>query len=167
MSLIRDLTDDAIVETKNDAALIKPAFLSHGTLEVRDLLKTRLFYEEFLGLECVQHAPQSMAIRCGMKFHIIALQVGDAIYPMRSHNHWGLDVGSREEVDRAHETALAARNEYDVLDVTDPVDTHGVYSFMVQDRDSNWWEVQYYEAGLQDDDIFDFGDRFKPDGTRV
>jgi hypothetical protein len=83
------------------------------------------------------------------------------------NNHWGLDMRSREEVDRAYQTALDAKEKYGILEITDPVETHGVYSFYVQDLDSNWWEFQYYEAGLQDEDLFDFGDRFKPDGSPV
>jgi catechol 2,3-dioxygenase-like lactoylglutathione lyase family enzyme len=138
MSLIRELTGDGIVEVNNDTSLMKSAFLSHGTLEVRDLAKSRRFYEEFVGLECVQHAKRSMAVRCGLKFHIIALEV-----------------------------ALGAKDTYDIQEVTKPMEVHGVYSFYVQDRDSNWWEFQHYEGGFQDEDIFDFGDRFKPDGTPV
>jgi len=107
-----------------------------------------------------------MAVRCGLKFHVICLQV-ESVYPLRSHNHWGLDLRSREEVDPAHQTATDGREKYAIGDVTEPAETNGVYSFYVQDLDSNWWEFQYYEAGFQDEDFFDFGDRFKPDGTPV
>jgi hypothetical protein len=166
MSFMRELTDDGIVEVDNDTSLMKSAFLSHGTIECRDLAKSRLFYEEFVGLECVQHAKRSMAVRCGLKFHIIALEV-ETVHPQRLHNHWGLDLRSRADVDSAHKVALGAKEKYDIQEVTSPMDVHGVYSFYVQDRDSNWWEFQHYEAGFQDEDIFDFGDRFKPDGSPV
>jgi len=164
---ILELTDAVVVETKNEASLMKPAFLGHGTMECRDFQKSRPFYEDFLGLECVQHGRTAMAVRCGLKFHVICLQVGDAVRRLGVNNHWGLDLRSREEVDRAYKTALAAKDQYEIQEITDPVETHGVYSFYVQDLDSNWWEFQYYEAGLQDEDLFDFGDRFKPDGSRV
>jgi catechol 2,3-dioxygenase-like lactoylglutathione lyase family enzyme len=167
MSLIRELTDDGIVEVKNDASLMKAAFLSHGTIECRDLTKSRAFYEEFVGLECVQHAKRSMAVRCGLKFHLICLEVGESVYPMKLHNHWGLDLRTREDVDQAQKIALGAKEKYEIREVTEPMEVHGVYSFYVQDRDSNWWEFQHYEAGFQDEDIFDFGDRFKADGTPV
>jgi hypothetical protein len=39
------------------------------------------------------------------------------------------------------------------------VDQHGVYSFYMEDRDHNWWEIQCFD-GFQHDDMFDFGDRF-------
>lgn len=167
MSLIRELTDDGIVEVKNDTSLMKAQFLSHGTVECRDLAKSRMFYEDFIGLECVQHAKRSMAVRLGLKFHIIALEVGESVYPMKLHNHWGLDLRTREDVDNAHTIALGAKERFDIQEVTAPMEVHGVYSFYVQDRDSNWWEFQHYEAGFQDEDIFDFGDRFKADGSPV
>lgn len=129
--------------------------------------KTRSFYEDFLGLECVQHAKRAMAVRLGTKFHVICLQALEPVYPMKLHNHWGLDLQSREEVDRVHASALAARERYAMQEVTEPVEVHGVYSFYIQDLDTNWWELQYYEGGIQTDDFFDFGDRFTADGSPV
>ena len=47
------------------------------------------------------------------------------------------------------------------------VDQHGVYSFYMEDLDHNWWEIQYY-PGFQNEDLFDFGDRFSmDDGAEV
>ena len=39
---------------KKPAPVLKLNFLSHGTLESRDLTFSRRFYEEFLGLEVTQ-----------------------------------------------------------------------------------------------------------------
>jgi catechol 2,3-dioxygenase-like lactoylglutathione lyase family enzyme len=169
MSLIQELTQDVIVDTNNEASVIKPGFLSHGTMECRDLRETRPFYEQFLGLECVQHGRRSMAVRCGLKFHIVCLQLhpDETPHPLGTNNHWGLDLRSRLDVDAAHRAALEHKDRFKIRQVTDPVDAHGVYSFYVEDLDSNWWEFQYYEAGLQNDDLFEFGDRFNPDGTSI
>ena len=52
------------VETSKDPAL-KLNFLSHGTLESKNLDKTREFYTEFLGLEVVRTSPISILIRLG------------------------------------------------------------------------------------------------------
>jgi catechol-2,3-dioxygenase len=50
------LTGDtaAPAQREKPAAALKLNFLSHGTLESRDLAFSRRFYEEFLGLEVVQ-----------------------------------------------------------------------------------------------------------------
>ena len=52
------------VETAKDPAL-KLNFLSHGTLESKDLEKARDFYTEFLGLEVVRTSPISLLLRLG------------------------------------------------------------------------------------------------------
>jgi len=142
-------------------SVLQPYVLGHGTLECRDLRASRRFYQEFLGLECVQHAISAMAVRLGMAFHIVCVEVGDEVHPCHVLNHWGLDVASKEEVDEAHRKALEHKDEYGILQVLDVMNMHGVYSFYLEDLDHNWWEIQYYEGGFQHDDYFDFGDRFE------
>ena len=101
--------------------MIKTTFISHGTLGSKDLEATRRFYEEFLGLECVRHARPSMVVRCGLKFHIVAVEVGEALKPVNLLNHWGIDVASKEEVDAAHANALKHKDEYRICQVLPPV----------------------------------------------
>lgn len=143
-------------------SVLTPYVLGHGTLECRDLKASRRFYEEFLGLECAQHAISAMAVRLGMAFHIVCVEVGDQIHPCHVLNHWGLDVTSRQAVDEAHRKALEHQAQYQIRQVLDVMNMHGVYSFYMEDLDHNWWEIQYYEGGFQHDDYFDFGDRFGP-----
>jgi hypothetical protein len=93
--------------------------------------------------------------------------VGAAVHPQNVLNHWGLDVGSKEEVDRVHKEAIKNKDKYKIRQVLPVVDQHGVYSFYLEDLDHNWWEVQYY-PGFQNEDLFDFGDRFSmDDGAEV
>jgi catechol-2,3-dioxygenase len=54
---------DAAVPVKDNNSIVKPYALTHGTLECRSLRETRKFYEEFLGLEVVRHAPPGMMFR--------------------------------------------------------------------------------------------------------
>jgi catechol 2,3-dioxygenase-like lactoylglutathione lyase family enzyme len=141
-------------------SVVRPSYLSHGTLECRSLKRSRVFFEEFLGLECVRHAKSAMAIRCGLKFHVICLQVGSAVHPVSLDNHWGIDVESPAEVERIWNAAQALKEKYGIRQVLDLVKQHGAYSFYMEDLDGNWWEIQYYD-GVQHDDMFDFGDRFE------
>jgi len=57
--------------------------------------------------------------------------------------HWGLDVASEAEVDRAHANAEEHKDEYGIQKIMPPANQHGVYSFFMQDLDNNWWEVQH------------------------
>jgi catechol 2,3-dioxygenase-like lactoylglutathione lyase family enzyme len=151
--------NDALVPDRQPASVVKPEYLSHGTLECYSLKETRRFYEEFLGLQCVRHAKPSMAVRCGMRFHIVCLEVGELLRPASVDNHWGLDVGSAAEVERVWRAAHELKGRYRIGAITDLVKQHGVYSFYFEDLDHNWWEIQHYD-GVQHDDMFDFGDRF-------
>lgn len=149
---------DAVVSTRNDQSVVRGEYLSHGTMECYDLRKSRRFYEEFLGLECVRHVRPAMALRCGLRFHIICLEVGQTLKPVSQKNHWGIDVGSAEEVERIQKAATEMKSHYELRTVTQCVKQHGVYSFYIEDLDHNWWEIQYYD-GTQHDDLFDFGDQ--------
>ena len=88
--------------------------------------------------------------------------MGDQLKPVNLLNHWGVDVGSRAEVDRCWKAANDLKDKYGIRKVLPIADQHGVYSFYLVDLDHNWWEVQSYE-GFQHDDMFDFGDRFSMD----
>ena len=166
MAELQELTDEAFTHDDNASSVVKPYTLSHGTLAVQDLAATRRFYEEFLGLKTVQHAPIGFVARCGVKFHIVCLQLGEDVEPAHFHNHWGVDVATQAEVDTAHAAAVRLQEEYGIRKITEPLDQHGIYSFYMEDRDHNFWEIQYY-PGFVHDDIFDFGDRFTAQGGLV
>jgi len=162
----REMIQDGIAEPENRNSVVKPYVLSHGTLECYNLKESRKFYEEFLGLECVRHAKPSMLLRCGLKFHVVCVEVGDNVHPRNVLNHWGLDVLSDEDVDAAHRKALELKDKYKIRQVMDPSRQHGVYSFYLEDLDHNWWEVQT-SASFIHDDVYDFGDRFDADGEPI
>jgi len=117
MSLTREKIQDGIADTTNEKSVVKPYVMSHGTMECYSLKESRKFYEEFLGLECVRHAKPAMVVRCGLKFHIVAVEVGAAVHPQNVLNHWGLDVGSKAEVDRVHKAATANKDKYKIRQV--------------------------------------------------
>lgn len=164
MGLTREMIVDGITEPSDGrGSVIEPYVMSHGTLECRDARETRQFYEKFLGLECVRHGITSMVIRCGLKFHVVCVEVGDNVHPVNVLNHWGLDVESREKVDEAYGNAVKLKDHYKIKQITEPKLQHGSYSFYLEDLDHNWWEIQNL-GGFQHDDLFDFGDRFTDTG---
>ena len=154
--------ENAVVGTDKPNSVVNPEYLSHGTLECTSLMASRPFYEEFLGLECVRHAKPAMVLRCGMRFHIVCLEVGSSLRPVSVDNHWGIDVGSAAEVERIWHAAHQLKDKYRIRQIMDLVKQHGAYSFYFEDLDGNWWEIQYYD-GIQHDDMFDFGDRYTDD----
>jgi catechol 2,3-dioxygenase-like lactoylglutathione lyase family enzyme len=121
-------------------AVLNPRFLSHGTLESRDLERSRKFYEDFLGLEVIRTSDRSLMIRLGGE-HVYAVVYNPKKPEMPVLNHNGLDVPSREEVDRCHEIAVAEQEKWGIKKITRPVDAHGTYGFYIADPDDNWWEI--------------------------
>src|SRR5438552_17811968 len=103
MSKTREVIQDGIADAKTESSIVKPFVMSHGTMECYSLKESRRFYEEFLGLECVRNAKPAMVVRCGLKFHLVAVGDSAAVHPQNVLNLWGVDVGSTEEVDKAQE----------------------------------------------------------------
>jgi catechol 2,3-dioxygenase-like lactoylglutathione lyase family enzyme len=127
--------------------LNRPRMISHGTLECRSIAQSRPFYEEFLGLDCVHHARRAMMLRKGGYWAIVCLEVGDHVRTLKVGNHWGIDLESRADVDRAHALALEHKEKYGLQKVMKITDMHGTYGFYFLDRDGNWWEFQYAGEG--------------------
>jgi catechol 2,3-dioxygenase-like lactoylglutathione lyase family enzyme len=120
--------------------VLKLNYLSHGTLESYDIDRSRKFYEEFLGLEVVQTSPRSLMIRLGGTNTIATVfNPKKELMPVLNHN--GLDVATREEVDRAHAICTEQKDQWGIKAVTRPSDQHGTYSFYFRDPDDNWWEI--------------------------
>jgi len=125
---------------------LKLQFLSHGTLESRDLAFSRKFYEEFLGLEVVQTSPISLLIRLGGP-NTIAVVYSKHVAGMNLLNHNGLDVRTQEEVDAAYDTVCAEAEKWRLGKITKPHLQHGTYSFFFWDGDENCWEILTNPAG--------------------
>ena len=117
-------------------------FISHGTLEVRDIDASRKFYEEFLGFETVKTSKMSLWVRLGGDHIYVAVKApaGEkSQMPFLYHN--GLDVYSDKEVDQAYEVVLRDAEKWNLHDITKPMVQHGSYSFYFRDMDENYWEI--------------------------
>jgi catechol 2,3-dioxygenase-like lactoylglutathione lyase family enzyme len=146
-----ELETTAMAQTDAAPAVsgILPLVLTHGTLEIRDVQKSMRFYRDFLGMNTVQHVPRGCRIALGGDLYIICLE-GSSGYEMPRLYHWGLDAPSREDVDRWHQRALAEQAEFELSEIGQPKSLHGAYGFYFRDRDTNWWEIQYYEGDAED-----------------
>ena len=119
---------------------LKLKFLSHGTLESRDLEASRRFYTEFLGLDVVRTSPISLLIRLGGDFTIAVVQAKQKReMPLLNHN--GIDVETQGEVDEAHRVVEAEAATWGLHKITKPILQHGTYSFYFWDADDNCWEI--------------------------
>jgi catechol-2,3-dioxygenase len=132
--------DQFTVSRAKDPALKCLNFLSHGTLESRDLEKTRQFYEECLGIETIRTSPISLMIRLGGNNTIAVVQnPHKAEMPLLAHN--GLDVSSRADVEHCHRILEEDKEKWGIKKISKPSDQHGTYCFYFYDLDDNWWEI--------------------------
>ena len=140
--------ETAGAEAGSDALpLNRPVMLSHGTITCGNLAAARKFYEEFLGFDVVQHTERGLLLRKGGYCSIVCLEVGEHVKPVDRQHHWGLDLASREEVDRALELAHRHKDTYGIHQISRITTHHGGYSFYFRDLDGNYWEFQYVGHG--------------------
>jgi catechol-2,3-dioxygenase len=119
---------------------LKLKFLSHGTLECRDLAFTRKFYEEFLGIEVVQTSNISIWCRLGGQHVYVCAQTGrQEAMSFAAHN--GIDVESDEKVDECHQLVIRDADTWKLDKISKPTLQHGSYSFYFWDADDNAWEI--------------------------
>ena len=137
----------AITDRAKTEPLLKTLRLGHGTLECADIIKTRRFYEEVLGLEVIQTSPLSLMIRKGTNHTYAVVETGKADKEMPMLNHNGLDVGSPEEVDAAYELLQQVKDVYGIRKIQKPRRAHGDYAFFFCDLDGNWWEIVAVRPG--------------------
>lgn len=168
------LAPDASIAMEKTKPSLKLKFLSHGTLESRDLDFSRKFYEDFLGLEVVQTSKISLMVRLGGN-HCIAVVYTKRPTEMNLLNHNGLDVDTQEDVDAAYNIVVAEAEKWQLHKITKPVLQHGTYSFYFWDSDNNCWEILSNPQGGYDW-LFKIGDQrgkghhdrnFKRPGVKV
>lgn len=141
--------------------LNRPVFFSHGTLQVGDPSKTLTFYRDFLGIGCRRHHKAAMSIFHGGLWMVACVISGKAMHRQGPENRWILDMDSVGDVETAHADALEYRDHFDIRTVTDLVRSDdGAVSFMIEDLDSNWWEILHRPGvpGRWVDDAFAAGD---------
>lgn len=124
--------------------------LSHGTLETRDLVAARRFYNEFLGLETVQRGEMAIWLRCGGGWMVAAVNTGDTMLPLPSSVRWCLDMATPGEVEEAHAAALRLKDEYGMQEVQGVTRDGDQTGFLLRDMDGNWWEICHRPGRLFD-----------------
>lgn len=130
-------------------SIIPPGPIHYVTLEAGNIERTAAFYREFLGL--------SIDLRNGAIYsaapgavHLIAVPADDTITPQPVLNHHGisLDESARLDIDRAFTLATEQQDVWGILKINQITEQHGSYQFYFQDADTNWWEIEALDAGL-------------------
>ena len=122
-------------------ALVPNTRLSHGTIECMDHKLSRRFYEDVLGLGSVRPLPAAQYLWKGGPWSLVCVGIGVETKPQGVENRFCLRVDTAEEVDAARDAALRLKSDHNIREVGPIEVKDGVRSFVVCDRDCNWWEV--------------------------
>lgn len=140
------------------APLLQNDTLSHGTVECSDMVATRRFFTEFLGLDIHRPVAEAQYIYRGGPWTVVCVCVdGGEAKDQTPDNHFKLAVATPQEVDAAHEAALRHRELYGIKNVEPVTEVEGLRAFRLQDLNFTWWEI--VNVGLDHyDALFDAGD---------
>ena len=139
-------------------ALIQNETLSHGTVECTDMVATRRFYTDFLGLDIHRPVREAQYIYRGGPWSVVCVCVdGGEAKDQAPDNHFKLAVDTPDEVDAAHAAAHARREEYGIKKIEDVTEEGGRRAFLLQDLNYTWWEITNIDQGHYDA-LFDAGD---------
>ena len=126
--------------TRRTQPALKLKFLSHGTLECKDIEFTRKFYEEFFGFDVIQTSLISLLVRLGgAHTYAVVKSKKNTVMPFLYHN--GIDVATEAEVDECHKTVVEQAGKWRLHKISQPTTQHGTYSFYFWDTDDNCWEI--------------------------
>jgi catechol 2,3-dioxygenase-like lactoylglutathione lyase family enzyme len=133
--------------------------ISYVTLEVRDLDATRTFYRDVLGLDVAVrdgaihfagHQSDTLAYAGHAGVNLIAVPADGELLAQPVLNHHGLTLPEHQHdtVRELQANLKANAGDYGLLKVMGAASQHGSFSFYFQDRDTNWWEIETLEDGL-------------------
>ncbi|MFT3666430.1 VOC family protein [Piscinibacter sp.] len=136
---------------KSSSPAIDSTQIVGAVVIARDLQKSRMFYEDMLGLQCAVIGPGRMLVRSDPRLMpsgvsrplMLDVRQGEVVNPQRMLHHWGIDLATKGAVDAMRERLVANREAYGLDVIQEASFNHGAYSFYFQDLDSNWWEFQF------------------------
>jgi catechol 2,3-dioxygenase-like lactoylglutathione lyase family enzyme len=122
--------------------LLQNDTLSHGTVECTDMVATRRFLTEFLGLDIHRPVKEAQYMYKGGPWTVVCVCVdGGEAKDQTQDNLFKIAVASPAEVEAAHAAAERHREQYGIRKV-DPVRDEGGHTFFrLQDLNFTWWEI--------------------------
>lgn len=124
-----------------------PQALTHGTMECTDLSASVKFYKEGLGLDVITHVPTVRPHDIkhpSTPWYVVSLEV-----PLKNKHYptplqrYTLTVDSAPALADAHREFNARREEFALDSLQEISEVPGGRSFLICDRDRNWWEIAW------------------------
>ena len=118
-----------------------PQAFTHGTLQCDDIERSRRFYVDVLGLEIAAGFNNAQYIKhSSAPWYIVVLKRSPRQY-LAPVNRFTLALGSKAEVERAHDEFATKRESIGITELGELDQTNGNVGFIFSDVDKNWWEL--------------------------
>jgi catechol 2,3-dioxygenase-like lactoylglutathione lyase family enzyme len=128
-------------------SLVPAGPISYVTLECRDVEVSIRFYREFLGLDAERGGPNYFLTRGNGGVNAIVVERGDAVVEQTVMNHHGITLWTDEsKIQELHAAAAAHKDAFGIQRIMTLTHQHGSYSFYMEDRDTNWWEIEVWDG---------------------
>lgn len=130
--------------------MLRPIALSRTHMECRFLKETIPVLTDLLAFEVVaQGAGEATLKHPNTDWLLIIHEAGPTAPVKQMHNHYGVRVATRGEVDAAYQFLLARKEEYGLEQIGQPSLSHGSYSLYFLEPGTNGWEIECYEQFLR------------------
>jgi catechol 2,3-dioxygenase-like lactoylglutathione lyase family enzyme len=125
---------------------LRPKALSGAHMEVRSLAETEPVFTDLLAFERIGQGRDSVTLKHPNTPWIMTLhEAGAAATQKAGHNHYGVRVLIKPEVDAAHAYLNLHADEFGLRVVREPENQHGSYSVYFVEPGTNTLEIECYE----------------------
>lgn len=105
---------------------------------------------DLLAFEKLSEGPGRARLRHpNTEWELIVHEAGPTNHSKKMHNHFGVRVVAKREVDAAYEYLQAHKGQYRLRQIGKPLYNHGSYSLYFLEPGTNGWEIECYESFLQ------------------
>ncbi|MCZ6622771.1 MAG: VOC family protein [Deltaproteobacteria bacterium] len=130
--------------------MIRPIALANTHMECRYLKETIPVLTDLLAFEKVGERPGEATLKHpNTDWLLIVHEAGPDAPVKQMHNHFGVRVAVKGEVDAAYEYLTAHKEEFRLEQVGRPSYSHGSYSLYFLEPGTNGWEIECYEDVLR------------------
>jgi len=130
--------------------MLHPIALANTHMECRYLNETLPVLTDLLAFEKMAEVPGEATLKHpNTDWLLIVHEGGEGASVKEMHNHWGVRVAKKQEVDAAYEYLNAHKEKYGLKQIGKPSYSHGSYSVYFLEPGTNGWEIECYEDVLR------------------